>query len=126
MAAGDWKLLEYYEDHHLELYNLRTDLSEQTNLASQMRDKAEELRTRLHGWLKAVGGRCPPCVEQAIWLPGTNAKAAKAEANPDAILPQSHGSPTSRRKEFAAALVSGNRRGQMNASEASTEARGQS
>ncbi|MBL7650360.1 MAG: sulfatase-like hydrolase/transferase, partial [Candidatus Hydrogenedentes bacterium] len=30
---GDWKLLEYLEDGHLELYNLRDDLSETNNLA---------------------------------------------------------------------------------------------
>jgi arylsulfatase A-like enzyme len=59
VRAGDWKLLEYYEDHHLELYNLRRDLSEQANLAPQMGEKANELRARLHGWLDAVKAQMP-------------------------------------------------------------------
>ncbi len=33
VRAGDWKLLEYYEDRHVELYNLRRDLGERSNLA---------------------------------------------------------------------------------------------
>jgi hypothetical protein len=57
--AGDWKLLEYYEDHRLELYNLREDLGEKSNLAGTMGDKASQLRDRLHGWLKAVGAQMP-------------------------------------------------------------------
>src|SRR6185295_3604985 len=35
IRSGDWKLLEFFEDHHLELYNLRNDLSEKTNLAAE-------------------------------------------------------------------------------------------
>lgn len=57
VRAGDWKLLEYYEDRRVELYNLRDDLSEQTNLAQQRADKARELRDRLHAWLSAVGAQ---------------------------------------------------------------------
>ena len=59
MRAGDWKLLEYYEDHHLELYNLRRDLSERSNLASQMGEKADALRARLHAWLDSVKAQMP-------------------------------------------------------------------
>ena len=32
IRQGDWKLLEYFEDHHLELYNLKDDLGELTEL----------------------------------------------------------------------------------------------
>jgi arylsulfatase A-like enzyme len=59
VRAGDWKLLEYYEDHHVELYNLRRDLGEQSNLAAQMSEKAKELRDRLHGWLGSVKAQMP-------------------------------------------------------------------
>ena len=59
VRQGAWKLLEYYEDHHLELYNLSEDLGEQTNLAAQIDDKARQLRERLHGWLKAVAAQMP-------------------------------------------------------------------
>jgi arylsulfatase A len=33
VRARDWKLLEYHEDGHLELYNLANDLAESNNLA---------------------------------------------------------------------------------------------
>ena len=59
VRAGDWKLLEYYEGHRLELYNLRNDLGEQTNLAARTSDRAQQLRERLHNWLTAVGAQMP-------------------------------------------------------------------
>ena len=59
IRARDWKLLEYFEDNHVELYNLRDDLSEQHDLASQMPDKAKELRERLHAWRESVGAALP-------------------------------------------------------------------
>jgi len=59
VRAGDWKLLEYLEDDRTELYNLRDDPSEKSNLAAIHADRASELRTRLHGWRRAVGARMP-------------------------------------------------------------------
>ena len=41
---GDWKLIEWFEDNRVELYNLRDDLGEQNDLAAQMPDKVAELR----------------------------------------------------------------------------------
>jgi len=69
VRAGDWKLLEYYEDHRRELYNLRDDLSETTNLATKMADKAADLSNRLHAWLTAVGAQ----------MPTPNSRPAKAQ-----------------------------------------------
>jgi arylsulfatase A-like enzyme len=57
--AGDWKLLEYLEDGHLELYNLRDDPSEQTDLAAQMPDKAASLLKQLRDWRTQVGAAMP-------------------------------------------------------------------
>ncbi len=59
IRKGDYKLIEFFEDMHVELYNLRDDIGEQHNLASQMPDKANELRNRLHEWRKAVGAQMP-------------------------------------------------------------------
>lgn len=59
IRAGDWKLIEYFEDGTLELYNLKDDLSETTNLAPKMPDKAAELRAKLDAWRKAVGAQMP-------------------------------------------------------------------
>ena len=59
VRAGDWKLLEYLEDGHLELYNLRDDLSEKTDLAAQMPDKAASLLQQLHHWRTQVSAAMP-------------------------------------------------------------------
>lgn len=59
IRAGDWKLIEFFEDNRLELYNLRDDLSETNNLAAKRPDKAKELHARLVAWRKEVGAPMP-------------------------------------------------------------------
>ena len=59
IRAGDWKLLEYFEDQHLELYNLRDDPGEKRDLAAQQPDRAAQLRGRLQAWQKQVGAQLP-------------------------------------------------------------------
>lgn len=59
IRARDWKLLEYFEDDHVELYNLAKDLSEQHDLAAKMPAKTDELRQRLHTWREAVDAAMP-------------------------------------------------------------------
>ncbi|MBN1818270.1 MAG: sulfatase [Sedimentisphaerales bacterium] len=59
IRAGDWKLIEFFEDNHVELYNLKKDISEQNNLAEKMPQKASQLRKMLHQWRKETGARMP-------------------------------------------------------------------
>jgi len=59
VRAGDWKLLEFHEDMHVELYNLREDPRETKDLAGEMPDRADELRGRLHAWRDAVDAQMP-------------------------------------------------------------------
>jgi arylsulfatase A-like enzyme len=59
IRAGDWKLLEYFEDNHLEVYNLKDDLAESHDLAATRTEIAEDLRDRLHAWRRSVGARMP-------------------------------------------------------------------
>ena len=59
MRKGDWKLLEYYEDNRVELYNLKNDLSESQDLANSMPDLASQLRSELHNWRTEVGALVP-------------------------------------------------------------------
>ena len=56
---GDWKLIEWYEDGALELYNLPQDLSEKTNLAAQQPARVKELHAKLVAWRKEVGALMP-------------------------------------------------------------------
>jgi arylsulfatase A-like enzyme len=59
IRQGDWKLLEYFEDRHIELYNLRKDIGEKNNLAERMPKRAEELLKRLNSWRKAMNAQMP-------------------------------------------------------------------
>ncbi len=56
---GRYKLIEFYEDGRLELYDLREDLGEQHNLAEQKPRLAWFLRDLLHRWRAQVGARMP-------------------------------------------------------------------
>jgi arylsulfatase A-like enzyme len=59
VRIGDWKLLEFFEDGRLELYNLKDDLGEQKNLAAAMPEKAKELHAKLTAWRESVGAKMP-------------------------------------------------------------------
>ncbi|MFA6561452.1 MAG: sulfatase [Verrucomicrobiia bacterium] len=59
ITAGDWKLMEFFEDNRLELYNLKDDLGEKTNLAATMPEKAKELHDKLVAWRKSVNAPMP-------------------------------------------------------------------
>ena len=59
IRQGDWKLLEYFEDSHVELYNLSNDIGERNDLAEKMSEKAEELRKCLDAWRKDVKAQMP-------------------------------------------------------------------
>jgi arylsulfatase A-like enzyme len=59
IQAGDWKLLEFFETGKLELYNLRDDLGERTNLAEKMPEKVRDLHAKLVAWRKDVNAAMP-------------------------------------------------------------------
>ena len=59
IRAGDWKLIEYFEDGNCELFNLKNDLEESKNLAESHSEKKEELLNMLHKWQKQVDADMP-------------------------------------------------------------------
>ena len=56
---GDWRLVHFYEDDRVELYNLAEDVGEERDMADSMPDKARELRAKLDDWRVAVGAQEP-------------------------------------------------------------------
>ena len=54
IRSGDWKLIHFYEEDSIELYNLRSDISEQHNLANQYPEKVAVLLQKIIQW---KGGR---------------------------------------------------------------------
>jgi arylsulfatase A-like enzyme len=70
IRAGDWKLIEWFEDGRLELFNLRNDLSESKNVAAKNPDKVKQLHARLLAWRKEVNALLPnPNTNHAATLP---------------------------------------------------------
>lgn len=59
IRRSDYKLLEFFETGTIELYDLRQDRSETTNLADQMPDKAAELHTLLKTWRMEIEADMP-------------------------------------------------------------------
>lgn len=59
VRQGDYRLVEFYEDNHVELYNLKDDESEQRDLASAEPERAAQLRRQLAAWRTAVGAQLP-------------------------------------------------------------------
>jgi arylsulfatase A-like enzyme len=65
VRAGDWKLLEYFEDGHLELYNLADDQGETTDLSEREPERSAELHRRLVQWRESVGAQLPTKNQQS-------------------------------------------------------------
>ena len=55
IRSGDWKLIEYFDNNTVELFNLANDPGEKNNLASEQPTKREELFTKLIQWRKVIG-----------------------------------------------------------------------
>ncbi len=59
VSAGDWKLLEFFEDGRQELYNLKDDIGEKHNVATDNPDKVKELHEKMLDWRKELGAKMP-------------------------------------------------------------------
>ena len=57
VREGKWKLIEFLEDGHTELYNLAEDLSEVHNLVNEKPLEAQRLTELLYNWKKQVGAQ---------------------------------------------------------------------
>ncbi len=59
VRVGDAKLMHFFEDEHLELYDLRQDISQAHNLVETQPERASVLDEMLRSWLKAIGATLP-------------------------------------------------------------------
>lgn len=64
IRAGDWKLIEFFEDQHVELYNLRRDVGEADNVAAAEPDIAQKMQQQLNDWRTQVGAQLPAANEK--------------------------------------------------------------
>jgi len=59
IRKGDYKLIEFYEDGRLELFNLKDDIGERRNLAKAQPKVAAELHGMLKKWRASVNAAMP-------------------------------------------------------------------
>ncbi len=59
IRKGPWKLIEFFDDNRVELYNLQDDIGEKKNLAKKMPKKASQLQKQLAAWRKSVKAKLP-------------------------------------------------------------------
>jgi len=85
IRAGEWKLIEWYEDGAFELYNIPADSSERNNLAAQQPEKVKALHAQLVAWRKDVGALMPtpnPDYDPNAKAPAKAAKKGKKGEQP--------------------------------------------
>lgn len=59
IRAGDWKLLQFFEDNTIELYNLADDIGEHHDLSKERPDKTQELLEKLKAWREQMNAPMP-------------------------------------------------------------------
>ncbi len=82
IEEGDWKLMEFFEDGRLELYNLKDDIGEQKNLATENPGKTKELHTKMIAWRESIKAPMPTKNEQQTTAePKKKGKGKKQQAD---------------------------------------------
>lgn len=74
--------MEFFEDGHLELYNLRDDIGERNNLADTDPRRVKELRKLLQDWRNQVGAKLPT-PQEPMKGDGKQAKSKKRKVAED-------------------------------------------
>lgn len=59
IRSGDFKLIHFYHDDTMELYDVRGDMSESRELSAEMPEKVAELRARLDAWRTKIKADIP-------------------------------------------------------------------
>ena len=60
VRSGDYKLLEYYGNGTVQLFNLAKDISEQNDLSLKEPEKVKELQAMLQKWRTKVDAKMMP------------------------------------------------------------------
>ena len=54
MRKSNWKIIYYWEDNHLELYDLNSDSGETNNVSDSNEERAQEMKIELMEWLESM------------------------------------------------------------------------
>lgn len=59
IRKGDWKLIQFFEDNSIQLYNLKSDIGEETDLSTAEPKQAQALLKELQAWQKKTKAAIP-------------------------------------------------------------------
>ena len=59
IRKGKYKLIKFYDDESVELYDLENDISETNNLAKELPEKSQQFRNDLDRWLVETNANVP-------------------------------------------------------------------
>jgi arylsulfatase A-like enzyme len=59
VRLGDWKLIEFFEDDRVELYNLNDDVGESNEIGAENTEIRDDLLNRLRAWREDVDAKYP-------------------------------------------------------------------
>lgn len=77
IRLGDYKLIEYFENNTVQLFDLKNDPSEQIDISKSEVQKVKQLRDMLHAWRKQVNAVMPtanPKYNALVKWPGVGEK----------------------------------------------------
>lgn len=80
---GDWRLVHFYEDDRVELYDLAHDPEEKMDLAAKDPERAKALKAKLDTWRQKEGAQAPvpnPAYDAEKDQQGAKKKGPKQEA----------------------------------------------
>jgi len=63
IRKGDYKLIHFYDDDSVELYDVVGDLSEEHDLSDELPDLAATMKAELGEWLESSGAKMPRPIE---------------------------------------------------------------
>lgn len=63
IREGNYKLIEFYDDGAVELYDVVTDIGEEHDLSEEMPDRASSMKAKLDRWLESSGAKMPRPLE---------------------------------------------------------------
>ena len=86
VRKGSWKLIEYFEDDTLELYNLKDDIGEKNSLAAKMPKKTKQLHDLLIDWRKSTNAPVPSELNPKYNPEAKNKKQKRARKTTEGML----------------------------------------
>ena len=63
IREGNYKLIEFYVDGAVELYDVVNDIGEEHDLSEEMPDRASSMKAKLDRWLESSGAKMPRPLE---------------------------------------------------------------